>query len=319
MKKERCYVVYMHKFPNNKVYIGLTKQSIEQRWGMNGCGYKRQPVYDAIQQYGWDNIEHIIVRDNLTYLEAQELEKALIEQHDSIDNGYNTVKGGGLGGQPWVTFEYCGKRYTAEELAQLSLNGITSHDLTTRINHHGWDISDALNTPKMKKDYKYEHNGKQYTAKELAEISGVEGITDKDILCRVNKHGWDVQRAITQPKNVKKQPQGVGDRIYEYNGKMCNSYELWQLRNVDELTVFDITNRINHHGWSVEKAISQPKKRQNQMFEYEGQLYTSHELANIAKTHGIEGLTHHNITDRINRQGWSVYKAITTPKASQKK
>ena len=262
MEKEKCYTVYIHKFPNGKVYVGLTKQKPEDRWRYNGLGYKKQPVYEAILEYGWSNIEHEIVEDNLTYEEAQQLERNLVCLYDSIENGYNISEGGGLGGNPWVTFEYQGNIYTAEELAKMSsVNGLTYHDITTRVNHHGWSIEKALTQPKMKKDYLYEYDGKMFTAKELADIANIDGLTYKDILCRINKHGWTVERAITQPKNVKKQPKGIGDKIYEYQGKMYNSYELSKISKVKNLTPFDITDRINHHGWSVERAITQPKRK----------------------------------------------------------
>jgi predicted GIY-YIG superfamily endonuclease len=60
------YKVYMHTFPDNKVYIGITRQSLSQRWGKDGYGYQKQPVYNAIKKYGWDNIKHELVEDGLT-------------------------------------------------------------------------------------------------------------------------------------------------------------------------------------------------------------------------------------------------------------
>lgn len=45
------YKVYMHRFPNGKVYIGITNQPIKNRW-RNGEGYKNQIVYSAIQNMG---------------------------------------------------------------------------------------------------------------------------------------------------------------------------------------------------------------------------------------------------------------------------
>lgn len=48
------YTVYQHKNKiNNKVYIGITKQIPEKRWGINGYNYKTSPhFYSAIQKYG---------------------------------------------------------------------------------------------------------------------------------------------------------------------------------------------------------------------------------------------------------------------------
>ena len=45
----RNYCVYIHKFPNNKMYIGISKEEdINRRW-QNGLGYKNQVVYRAIK------------------------------------------------------------------------------------------------------------------------------------------------------------------------------------------------------------------------------------------------------------------------------
>ena len=54
------YIVYMHISPSNKKYIGITKQEPNRRW-RNGQGYKGQVFYNAIEKYGWKNIQHIIV------------------------------------------------------------------------------------------------------------------------------------------------------------------------------------------------------------------------------------------------------------------
>lgn len=90
------YCVYMHIFPNKKVYIGITKFKPEYRWN-NGQGYKRQKyIYNAILKYGWDNIKHIILEENLGELEAKEKEKYYIHLFNSNDKifGYNLTSGG---------------------------------------------------------------------------------------------------------------------------------------------------------------------------------------------------------------------------------
>lgn len=63
---ENNYCVYIHKFPNSYVYVGLTKQKPTYRWGKNGSGYKGQPIYNNILKFGWNNIKHIIYRDGLS-------------------------------------------------------------------------------------------------------------------------------------------------------------------------------------------------------------------------------------------------------------
>lgn len=309
---ENNYSVYVHTFPNGKKYVGITRQNVYARWGNKGKGYKRQPIYKAIEFFGWENISHDVICKNVSRQYAQSKEKELIEKYNSTNNGYNVAKGGGCGGDNWTLFEYKGKLYNSDEIAFMSkVPNLTGHDITTRVRHHKWSLERAMNTEKIFKNQTFEYNGTLYTANQLANISNVDGITYKDILNRVNKNGWDVERAITQPKNKKKQPKGIGDCIYEYKGKNYNSYELSLLGKEYGIEPKDITNRINHHGWSIEKAISTPKKKINQLFEYNGKKYTSKQLANISK---YENITYHDITDRINGCGWSVDKAINTPK-----
>lgn len=92
------YYVYLHNNKiNNRKYIGITKQSPEKRWGIQGNNYRSSPYfYNSIKKYGWDNFEHIILFANLTKEEACEKEKALIRFYNTQDKkyGYNIMEGG---------------------------------------------------------------------------------------------------------------------------------------------------------------------------------------------------------------------------------
>lgn len=91
------YMVYKHISPSGKIYIGQTNSSIEKRAGRDGVLYKPNIYfYKAIQKYGWDNIEHIVVCDNISKKEADWLEKYLISYYNTMDSryGYNLTKGG---------------------------------------------------------------------------------------------------------------------------------------------------------------------------------------------------------------------------------
>ena len=98
----KTWCVYVHIFPNGKMYFGITSKKPEDRWE-NGTGYSRshQPVmYNAIQKYGWENIEHKILYSGLNKLDAENKEKELIAQHKTNccrygdDFGYNMTDGG---------------------------------------------------------------------------------------------------------------------------------------------------------------------------------------------------------------------------------
>lgn len=90
----------MHKNKiNGKIYIGQTGTSVNKRW-QNGKGYKGCLLFErAINKYGWDNFEHIIVADNLTKEESSKMEKDLIALYHSNNpqKGYNISIGGESG------------------------------------------------------------------------------------------------------------------------------------------------------------------------------------------------------------------------------
>ena len=88
--------IYCHSFPNGKKYIGKTCQRLSERF-KNGKGYVSCPYMNhAIEKYGWENIEHLLLEDNLTAKEAIEKEQYYIKKYDSFnkDNGYNLTMGG---------------------------------------------------------------------------------------------------------------------------------------------------------------------------------------------------------------------------------
>ena len=88
--------IYRHIFPNGKVYIGQTCQKPEYRWN-NGRGYKTSPfIFNAINKYGWDNIEHQILFSNLDQLNADIIEEDLIYYCKQIGKSYNLANGGSV-------------------------------------------------------------------------------------------------------------------------------------------------------------------------------------------------------------------------------
>lgn len=105
--EEKKYIVYKHTSPSNKVYIGITKQTLKARWN-NGHGYKNNDYFTkAIKKYGEKNFEHEILYCDLTLEEAKKLEIKTIAYYDSTNRnkGYNIT----IGGDP------CNKGLTEEQ------------------------------------------------------------------------------------------------------------------------------------------------------------------------------------------------------------
>ena len=118
------YYVYIHTFPNGKVYIGITSQKPTTRWGRDGKGYRRkqkgkwvQPLMaKAILKYGWDNIKHEVLFEGLTKeeAEAKEIELIAFYRSNQPDYGYNMESGG------HVTSCMKGKKLSEETKKKLS-------------------------------------------------------------------------------------------------------------------------------------------------------------------------------------------------------
>lgn len=94
----KCWKVYMHvNRSNGKRYVGITsKSNPNHRWN-SGRGYKENTHFNsAIEKYGWDAFDHIIISDGLDAEEAKNMECALISQWNTKDPlfGYNMTAGG---------------------------------------------------------------------------------------------------------------------------------------------------------------------------------------------------------------------------------
>lgn len=91
------YKVYIHRHKESgKVYVGCTKRTPAKRFE-NGNGYVRcVRFHEAIQEYGWDAFEHIIIQDGLGRDEALALEEQLVDEYNATnpEYGYNMRRGG---------------------------------------------------------------------------------------------------------------------------------------------------------------------------------------------------------------------------------
>lgn len=124
------YYLYLHKFPNNKYYIGITHLNPEKRWKKDGSGYKTQKImWNAIQKYGWNNIKHEIIKESTSKEEIEQQERYYITEvyhSNNIKFGYNIENGGNYAGKASVfTIEkrikkLKGKKRSKEQIKRIS-------------------------------------------------------------------------------------------------------------------------------------------------------------------------------------------------------
>ena len=122
-----AFCVYKHTAPNGKIYIGITSQRPEDRWG-NGANYRyNEYFFRAIKKYGWESFRHEVLFDGLTKEEAESKEIELIALYDSTNHhkGYNSRKGGSVCSFSEQAIQkmresHLGKKITSEQRAKLS-------------------------------------------------------------------------------------------------------------------------------------------------------------------------------------------------------
>lgn len=162
--EQKRFCVYKHIFPNGKVYIGQTCQIPEKRWD-KGKKYKTQIfLWRAIQKYGWENIKHEILENNLNQQQANKLEDYYITEVYKSNNkkyGYNLDRGGRVN---------CHGLYEANNKRKISIiiNGIkyeSLHDASRKLNINRKKVKSLAGIGKYVNDRKQYHiiiNGISY-------------------------------------------------------------------------------------------------------------------------------------------------------------
>lgn len=84
---------------NSKIYIGVTRKTLQQRWNKHlyDCNHGSQNLlYRAMRKYGTINFIPEVIDDSASSLEElAELEKEYIEKYNTLDSeyGYNSIEG----------------------------------------------------------------------------------------------------------------------------------------------------------------------------------------------------------------------------------
>jgi len=109
-----AYIYKITNILNNKVYIGMTINTIKERWEQH-CNEslrergKDRPLYRAINKYGKDSF----LIEELEFIENEnqmaERERYWIEYFGSFKNGYNATLGGD--GKPYLDYGLIVKTY----------------------------------------------------------------------------------------------------------------------------------------------------------------------------------------------------------------
>lgn len=85
---------YAHILQNKMCYFGRSKQQPSKRW--RPSVYKNTALQPGIEEFGWDNIEHIVIQDGLSKRQSEVLEDWLIKNATKDGFCLNDRRSGGI-------------------------------------------------------------------------------------------------------------------------------------------------------------------------------------------------------------------------------
>lgn len=168
-----------------------------------------------------------------------------------------------------------------------------------RVNRFGWALDKALTAPVnndggFKKPCR-DHLGNKFSSKK--EMCEYWGIPYNLFTHRVNRYGWTLERALTTPVGCK---DHLGNE-FSTQKEMCKQWGI-------PYEVF--RDRVNRLGLTLEEALTTPvgKIKGINCKDHLGNEFSSQK--EMCKYWGVSYMT---FRTRINDQGWSLEKALTTP------
>ena len=252
----------MHTVPNGRRYIGVTSQNPERRWrgGMHYDYNKR--FFSAIIQYGWDNIEHEILYENLTKEEAEQKEIELIKEYktNQEEYGYNMTSGGK--GAPNCTKSI----ETREKLSKANKGKRRTEETKKKISEAKRGMYLGGKSPSAKKVLQFDLDGnfiKEWDS--FMDIERAFGVSYSNIwaVCngrrkQVKGYIWKYKDEKDINKEHKEYDESRSRTNISFNGK---TQSLTQWSNELGIPLDTLWSRIHKMKWSIEKAFTQPYKK----------------------------------------------------------
>lgn len=200
--KGSIYIIRNHC--NDKVYIGQTTMSVEDRWKSHlkpsihktRGSYK---IYNAMKKYGKHNFYIELLETDIPVNLLDDKEISYIQQYDSYNSGYNSTKGGDgrfISNQrdvDYIVESYKNGRSTGQLAEEY---GVHSSTIRRTLRAQGVDISDTK--AKIDEDF-LSANYLTMTYPELAKHFNVD---EKTIRRRLKKLGLHKRRVYRQCRTI---------------------------------------------------------------------------------------------------------------------
>ena len=280
--EERVWTVYLHTIPEEIVeedhdmyYVGVTSKPAKRRWRKNGKGYKDSKFWDAIQLYGWNNVQHEIIAEHLTEEEASDMEIALIKVLHAFGKcGYNSNPGGIPGYNRTPMSETRIYRQWSKMKERCYLKSCDAYPMNGGL---GIKVCDEW----------------LHDFYEFYEWAMATGYTDELLLFRKDKtKDYSPDNCYwTTPKE--KAERRDATTIITYNGKTQSIIKWAEEYNITRDLLY---TRLYELKMPIEKALTKPVQSKHYI-TYKGETHTITEWAEIT------GIPRHRIATRFDR-GW---------------
>jgi hypothetical protein len=200
----------------NQYYVGITERNLKWRWMQHlrevnrGGGYL---LHEVIKHYGIWDFEFRYIASARSHNDLQELEKQLILQYHSVENGFNQTRGGATG-------EAVGNPVTVKGIRFISMSaaaryyGVAEYAVHQRMKRYGYSLEEALEIEVRQKDppkrNPYEVAGHTYP--NFVEACRQYGLEDSAVRGRL-EIGWSKRQAFGIEPPPKKGRNAYGKTI----------------------------------------------------------------------------------------------------------
>lgn len=200
LSKESRFKAYLIQNTNNqKSYIGITERKLKQRWkqhlvsGTKGDGYL---LHQAIFMDGLESFKFKFIACANTRNDLHELEKQLISQYRSVEDGYNQTRGG-------TNSETVGTEVVVKGQAFISYSSAARHfnvnedNVFQRLTRHGWTVEQAfeLEPPPKKEGRKTPYTVSGVVYDTFLAACTAHHLEDSAVRSRL-KTGWSIAQAF---------------------------------------------------------------------------------------------------------------------------
>ncbi len=157
------FIYKIYNDVNNKVYIGKTSNTIEDRWNEHvyAALYRRQrrnyQLYNAMRKYGVDKF-HIIALEECTENDLTAKEIYWIQKYNSFNNGYNMT----IGGDGTIF-------YSRDQILQYWNQGYTQLEIAKIMGCCRQTVAHALKVSGISDTERSKYKGKRNNIKKLGE------------------------------------------------------------------------------------------------------------------------------------------------------